>query len=221
MTKDKTTGSVEEVLTDEMLRERIRLLLRNRSAGRLHRFLSHDLTKIVIGFLLTGLVGTFLTWRIEEAARRRDEALARYEAGVASIQSFSRAVYSRHTRAMMLASSLRRDVDLEEIKRRKLEYDQAFVDWGTEQQANLLAIRKLSQASRFSKFEADVEFELVPVLRELDSCLTEAYDLRLGGGAPDSVLDSCDISNLLQRALDEGYSITNGLFEYVAQSPEQ
>lgn len=220
MTEDNTEDPVDEVLSDEMLRERIRRSLRAEPPGRLQRLLSHDIVKILFGFLLTGVVGAFLTWRVEESTRRRDEALARYEAGVTAIQSFSRAVYARHTRAMMLASSLRRDVDLEEIKRRKLEYDQAFVDWGTEQQANLLAIRKLTQASRFSKFEADVEFELVPVLRDLDACLTEAYDTRLGGGEPQPVLDSCNISILLQQALDEGYAITNGLFEYVSQTTE-
>ncbi len=229
----KVTDPLDTVISDEVLRERVRRIVREGEGPQekpWKRVLSHPLTAVVVGFLLSGVVGLVLNWAFNENAKEREriysaqvadaerkltESRVFYESSLGAIQDFSRAVYARHTRAMMLVSALKRGVSSEEIKERKRLYDDAFVNWGINQQANLLAIRRLTKSAGFSSFEADVEFKLVPVLRTLDSCLTRAYDENVRGGNSVVILDECRAGDLLQQALDQGYAVTSGLYEHI------
>ena len=173
----------------------------------------HPLTVVIVAFVLSGLLGTlFSAWlsnRQAETERLRLEA----EARKAAVQAFSRHVYERRARAEMLASSFRRGAPIEEVRERKQLYDEAYVQWNANHQANLFLVREVLQEEQYSFFESSVEFVLVgKIFAPLDGCLTRAYDARLNQEDPNAILDQCEGRRLLQEALDCGYAITDELY---------
>jgi hypothetical protein len=187
----------------------------SKTEGRRDRdLLRHPLVIVIVTFALSGLLGAvFSQWlsaRVAEAQRNRLETEARKVA----IQNFSRDVYGRRARAEMLASSFRREAPLYEIKERKRDYDEAYVEWNTNNQANLLLIRDVLMTDQYTFFESVVEFTLVgKIFRPLDECLTQAFDIRMSEGDPQPALDRCDSKRLLQEALDCGYAISDELYK--------
>ena len=110
---------------------------------------SLEVTKVVLGGL-TPLLIFVLGFTLNQSLRSRDavlkkaeEARARSEQRQNAVQSISRSIYERRSRAELLASALRRNVTLEEIVERKKLYDEAYVRWNTNHQANLLLVRQL------------------------------------------------------------------------------
>ena len=115
----------------------------------------------------------------------------------AAVGSLSRYIYERRVRAEMLLSGLRRhakspsDESRKEVMERKRLYDDAYVSWNANHQANLLLIRQVLGSSTYSEFEGLLEFRLVSqVFSPLDKCLTEAYDLAIRKQDPRSLLES-------------------------------
>ena len=157
---------------------------------RRRSLLRHPLVIVVVSFALSGLLGTaFSQWlskQAEETARIRTEADARKVA----VQNFSRYVYERRARAEMLASSFRRKAPIDEVKERKRLYDDVYVRWNSNHQANLFLIRDVLRSEQYSLLESAVEFTLVgKIFGPLDACLTRAYDSRMSGGDPEAILD--------------------------------
>jgi len=176
----------------------------------------HPLTLVLVGFLLTGVAGTWLSNFYSERQIERDRFQQVTESRRAALQEFATLIYHRLIRAQMLASSLRRSAPLEELKEKKRLYDDAFVDWGAKLQVNLFLIRSVMESDGYSDFESHVEFRLIPQLREIDACLTRAFDERLEGHDTKVILENCEITKRLQLALDCTYAITDGLFQLAA-----
>ncbi len=64
-----------------------------------------------------------------------------------------------------------------------------------------------------------VEFRLVgQTFSPLDGCLTRAYDASIRNKDPRPILKECNASELIQRALDCGYAITDELFKLSSPS---
>jgi hypothetical protein len=185
----------------------------------------HPLITLIIGFFLTGILGTFLSdyysTKRAQAERTIAEQKGYVEASTIAIQEFSNLVYERHTWSMMLASSIARRAPIDEVRARKNEYDRVFVKWNTAYQSNLLTIRKVMKAPRFSTFEAYVDGGLSTMLQQIDACLTSAYDVRISYDSSDlSVqrLRACRATKRLEQARDCSEEITSGLFELVNSS---
>jgi hypothetical protein len=223
MQKVASTDELTVFISDEVLRERVREILQDekQAPSKIGKFFAHPLTAVVVGFLLTGVIGLALSWYFNESAKERDRDYATYEASIKAVQDFSRAVYARYTRAEMLLSALRRGAPLEEVQEKKKLYDGAFVDWGINLQANLLTIRRLTKSVRFTSFEATVESEFTPLLTTLDQCLTKAYDERAQNGNPALTIEHCKADAMLKNILSKGYDITNSLYEYVAEEMQE
>ena len=176
----------------------------------------HPLTIVIAGFLLSGVAGTGLSNFYSDKQNERARFFEVTAARRAAIQDFARLLYERRTRAEMLHSSMKRQAPIEEINERKRLYDEAYVAWGSNLQANLFMIRSVLEADTYSDFEGHVEFRLVPILRNIDSCLTKAYDENLRERDPLRIVDGCGINKELQLALDCGYAITDELFRVAA-----
>jgi hypothetical protein len=138
----------------------------------------------------------------------------------AAVGNFSRFIYERRARSELLHSALRRHADAptedsrRELIERKRLYDEAYVNWNASHQANLLLVRQVLGATSYSRFESLVEFRLVAkTFAPIDSCLTRAYDLAIRAKDPRSTLTDCRATELIQRALDCGYAITDELFK--------
>jgi hypothetical protein len=187
---------------------------------------SLEIVKLVVG-LLTPLFLFLIGHMVSDSVRRAEDSRKELEAQRqlsetrrVAIQAFSRFIYERRVRAELLASALRRnaekpvDASIDELVRRKQLYDEAYVSWNANHQANLLLVRQVLDAGDYSEFESIVEFRLVKqVFAPLDTCLTRAYDHAIRGGDPRPDLESCQTADLLQRALDCGYAITDELFK--------
>jgi hypothetical protein len=229
---DLDRGQIRAIMEEEAVRLEARRTLEAPPKRRgLAAVINHPLAGTVLSFILTGLIGWWLTTTYSESQRRRESALStqraeqerrlleqstRYDASTKAVQDFSKVVYDRHTRAMMLYSALARRTSATELEHRKEQYDRAFVDWSSSHQANLLMIRKVLREISYSDFEDAVEFQLVPIFRQIDQCLTRAYDTHRTGGNGADVVRGCSMRDQLQNALDCSYAITNGLFEFVS-----
>lgn len=181
---------------------------------------SLEITKVVLGAItplaifVLGLAVTQSTRSSDDALRQAETNRIRAEQRQNAVQSLSRFIYERRARSEMLASALRRNVSLDEIVERKKLYDDAYVRWNTNHQANLLLVRQLLGEKQYSDFEALLEFQLVGnIFAPLDQCLTAAYDRRLGGVPGGALLEQCSARQLIQRALDCGYALTDELFK--------
>jgi hypothetical protein len=132
----------------------------------------------------------------------------------AAVQNLSRSIYERRARADMLASSLFRGAQLDEIKERKKLYDEALVRWNTNNQTNLFLVREVLRIDAYSFIESSVEFTLIDkIFRPLDVCLTQAYDAATSGNSAMSIVQECQVRKLLQDALDCGYAIADELYQ--------
>lgn len=152
----------------------------------------------------------------KEIEDRRLQSQARQ----AAVTTFSRFIYERRARSELLASALKRHAESptedskKEVLDRKRLYDDAYFNWNASHQANLLLVRQVLGSNRYSEFEGMVEFRLVgQTFSPLDGCLTRAYDASIRNKDPRPILKECKASELIQRALDCSYAITDELFK--------
>jgi hypothetical protein len=176
-------------------------------------FLAHPLTSVVVGFILTGIIGWLLTNWYNERQKQNDLARVRFESGTEAAQKIAQIVYRRYTRASMLYSSFLRSAELDELRQRKKEYDEAYADWGATLQSNLFTIRRLTGKIKYTSRESQFESALVQSFTSIDACLTKAYDARIKGQQPIPILRSCDMTAQLEQALNLSYDVTEELFQ--------
>lgn len=198
---------------------------------------SLEITKLVVA-MLTPLLVAIIGYQISRSFRKADEARAAAlieaqqlqkalednrrtsEIRQVAVSNFSKFIYERRVRSELLHSALQRhfanpaEQSKKEIIERKRLYDEAYVLWNANHQANLLLIRQLLGSNTYSDFEGMVEFRLVAkTFAPLDACLTRAYDLAIRDQDPRRLLKECNAMQLIQRSLDCGYAITDELYK--------
>lgn len=178
----------------------------------------HPLTVVIVGFVLTGVVGTFLSNRFAEKQRDRERFLQVTDARRTAIQDFARTLYERRARTDMLASALRRHAPESELGERKRLYDEIYVRWEKDLQPNLFMIRSAMESDDYTTLEGDVESRLAPLLRQLDTCITAAYDAHLQGANPSTQLNSCRYDTVLSTSRDCAYAITDQIFRIAVRT---
>jgi len=163
-------------------------------------WLKHPLVNVVIGFILTGVLGTAITQHFLD--RRAKETL---EAQIAldrkkAVQQFSELNESRRVRAEILLRALR-SADSDALKPAREEYEKAYVAWSVEQQGVLLLLRDLLAPEDHQLVKARLQEVLVgKIFNPLRSCLTAAYDQRSDRPAAIKTLDDCQVDELLKRS---------------------
>lgn len=160
------------------------------------------LASAAINGVITATVGGWLAQTYSTYQNRRQ-----------SIESIAHLVYERRTRAGMIASAIRRNADLDEIKHRKQAYDEAYVDWNKNVMLNLFSIREVAGDLQFSDLEPIFEDHLIAAMADVDRCITKAYDLRLQNQDAKAQLEACQMSALHQFVLDCGATFTNELYK--------
>ena len=160
------------------------------------------LASAVINGVITASVGTWLAQTYSKHQTRRQ-----------SIENIAHLVYERRTRAGMIASAIRRDADVDELKHRKRAYDEAYVDWNKQVMLHLFAIREVAGDLKFSRLEPVFEDKLIAAMADVDRCVTKAYDKRLANEDAKVVLVECRMVELHQFVLDCGATFTNELYK--------
>ncbi len=161
----------------------------------------------------------------QQAQKEFEESRQRSQARQNAVSNFSQFIYERRARSELLVSTLKRHAKAptedskKEVLDRKRLYDDAYFNWNASHQANLFLVRQVLGSDRYSAFEGMVEFRLVgQTFSPLDGCLTRAYDAAIRGKDPRPILKECKASELVQRALDCGYAITDELFKLSSPS---
>lgn len=163
-------------------------------------WLKHPLVNVVVGFILTGVLGTAITQHFLD--RRAQETM---EAQVAldrkkAIQQFSELNESRIVRAEILLRALRSG-DGDALKPARAEYEKAYVAWSVEQQSVLLLLRDLLAPEDHQLVKARLREVLVgKIFDPLRSCLTASFDQRNDRAAAIKTLDDCRVDELLERS---------------------
>jgi hypothetical protein len=160
------------------------------------------LASAAINGMITATVGAYLarTYSTFESRRKAIEIIAHQ-------------VYERRTRAGMVASAIRRDADVEEVRHRKQAYDESYVDWNKNVMLSLFTIREVAGDLKFSSLEPVFEDHLISAMADVDRCITKAYDLRLQNGDAKGALKACGMPGLHQFVLDCGATFTNELYK--------
>jgi hypothetical protein len=160
------------------------------------------LASAVLNGVITASVGAWL-----------GQTYAKYQSRKQSIETLVHLVYERRTRAGMVASALRRDADIDEVRYRKRAYDETYVDWNKNVMQNIFAIREVTGEHMISGLEKYYEDGLVAAMSDVDRCLTKAYDTRIANGDPKAELLACRMAENHQFVLDCGATFTNELYK--------
>ncbi|HEX2841442.1 hypothetical protein [Hyphomicrobium sp.] len=176
-------------------------LLRHARLSR-RQLITFALASAAINGIITASVGAWLA-----------QTYSAYQSRRQAIETIANLVYERRTRAGMVASAIRRNADIEEVRHRKQTYDEAYVDWNKNVMLNLFAIREAAGDLKFSALEPIFEDHLIAAMADVDRCITKAYDARIANQDAKAVLETCRMAELHQYVLDCGATFTNELYK--------
>ncbi len=214
---------LREIIRGEVERLGVRSVLERLPKKTIFDCLKHPLVSVVIGFLLTGVAGTFLTYYFQYQEK---QTLLQREAHI-HIREFSQALLHRTTTAGFLRSTLNRPVDKSTLIESKKAYDESVRKWNTDLVKHLFTFREYSGSRNPIFIERNIENDLVPILWAIDVCLTEEYDefqkeqsFHERKGVTCWVLidgqeRSIRLSTLINMSRVCGYEISNLLFSWV------
>lgn len=162
-------------------------------------WLRHPLVNMVLGFILTGVLGTAITQHFldqrEQQRLRAQFALDTKQA----IQQFSKLNEERKVRAEMLLKALRSDSNDDEVKTAGQAYEKAYVAWSVERPGTLLLFRDLLSSENYQFVETGITESLVgKIFSPIRLCLTTAISHGDDRTAVNRTLEACRIDELLK-----------------------
>jgi len=162
-------------------------------------WLRHPLVNVVLGFILTGVLGTAITQHFmdqrEQEKLRAQMALDRKEA----IQQFSRVNAERKVRAELLLQAMRENSNGDELKTAIQEYENAYVAWNVERPGTLLLFRDLLSPENYHLVEKGFEESLGgKIFSPIRGCLSSALAQGDDRQAVNQTLESCRIDELFE-----------------------
>ena len=171
-------------------------------------WLRHPLVSIVLGFTLTGVLGTTITQHFldqrEQERVRAQVALDRKQA----IQQFSKLNEARKVRAEMLVQALRSNSNDDGVKSARQEYEKAYTAWSVERQSALLLFRDLLSSENYQLVETRFKESLVEkIFGPIRHCLTKSLGQRDDRAARIRTLEACRIDELLELSSTCGLAL--------------
>ena len=162
-------------------------------------WLRHPLVSMVLGFILTGVLGTAITQHFLD---QREQERLRAQVAIdtkQAIQQFSRLNEERKVRAEMLLKALRSDSNGDEVKTAKQEYEKAYVAWSVERPSTLLLFRDLLSSENYQLVKTGFNESLVgKIFSPIRLCLTTSLGHGDDRAAVNSTLEACRIDELLE-----------------------
>ena len=226
--KGNEIEKIRSLINDEVERNAIRQALEKRPEKNIRGLFKHPLASVIIGFILTGVVGSFISTCHNNRVVRSEKKAEAYE----SIRNMVSDLTQRLTRASLVKSAIIRD-DQDTLVDRKNSYDAAYVNWNKQSLSYMLTIREFTNSSDTTFFEKAIDRHLNPFLQATDSCITSAFDFYRAGqkSAAKSQLSACSIktvdsdmnlreqklpySQIFSAAYECRYIISNTLFRFV------
>jgi hypothetical protein len=207
--------------------------------------LRHPLTLTIVGFFLTGMLGTYITTLLHNTEAERAATEARRERGIAAIHEIADLVNERRTRAVMVSSAIKRHSPAE-AEVRKAAYDDVYTRWNTKEDSILNQIQEflkfaVPRGNRdyinnyAQSFRLALTSDYAPGAREggqradrsqggllsqMDDCITNAFDdyRRSKFDDPEpakATLLACKFSELDDRMIDCTHMLTEQLYDII------
>jgi hypothetical protein len=123
------------------------------------RWYEHPMANMVVGFLLTGVIGTALT---QNFMGRREREKLRAQAAVErkeTIKTVSELLAANQLQAELLVEAVEAGEAPEKVEQRKDEYEQAYKAWRTQRAGLTLLARELMTEEQFVQFVQFVQFD--------------------------------------------------------------
>lgn len=175
------------------------------------------MTNVIVGFLLTGVVGTTLTQYFFD--RRQDEQLRaqraqdRQDALDIAIQLTGES----QIRIELLGEALLSDKPQEEIDRLRVEQENAAIEWRKEVPRLLLLARDLLSEAEYDRFRVNIETRLKEEkLDPLRGCLNEAYAQAGDIDAVKQTIEQCRFEERMQAVAVCAEALLGGLHQMTA-----
>ena len=164
-------------------------------------WLKHPLINMLVGFLLTGVLGTALTQHFldqrEQERLRAQVALDTKQA----IQQFSKLNEERKVRAEIMLTALRSTSSPDEIKPVRQAYEKAYVAWSVERPGTLLLFRNLLSSENYQLVETGIRESLAgKIFDPIRLCMITALGHRDDRAAVKESLEVCRIDELLEHS---------------------
>lgn len=205
----------------------------NEPPGKLG-WLSHPIANVIVGFFLTGVVGTLFTQHFFD--RRQDEQLRAHHLQHRKevIEFIAQRVAGFQMRAELLVNDIQNSASKYEIRkqkqayddafskyevrRQKRAYDDAFIKWRTDNPAVLLLIKDLLNPAEYQRFRQSVISKLhTGAIAPVRECLQKAYASAAHPEQAAEILEACDIRGRLQIINRCANAIAEQLHELTAE----
>ncbi len=162
-------------------------------------WLKHPLVSMVIGFILTGVLGTAITQHFldqrEQEKLRTQVTLDKKQA----IQQFAKLNEERKVRAEIVLRALRSGSSDDEVKTARQEYEKAYVAWSVDRPGMLLLFRNLLSSENYQLVETGFTESLVgKIFSPIRLCMVTALGHRDDRTAVFKTLEDCGIDKLLE-----------------------
>jgi hypothetical protein len=164
-------------------------------------WLRHPLASVVIGFMLTGVVGgaltNYYTFKRTEAQRKQ----AQIEARTKAVTRLSALSTEQLVRAEQLIDALRSETRTRDLDELVELYQTASIRWRSEASPALIAAREVLPAEVYYRFRQRVKGEFRQrFLDPLERCVIRSQRALASGEPVGRVLDDCNAARLVEQA---------------------
>jgi hypothetical protein len=180
----------------------------------LEGLLRHPLATMLIGFVLTGVVGTLLTNHFAELRQQEGRAIEQREVRRKAVLEVSQLFSERLGRAEALSVAIEGHASKDVIARLKQLYDDAETRAVVVRQEGLLLMREAMRESDFESLRSDIDTRLVRKrMRPLRECLEHAGARALAGADGAAVLQACRSAQLIAESRACSDIVADGLYD--------
>ena len=181
--------------------------------GKKRSWLDNPITTMVIGFVLTGVLGTALTQYFMD---RRDQENIRSEAVITrkeAVKQLSHLMAARQIQAKLFVEAIITGASDEEIRKLKLEHREAYKAWQTERGSTMLLVREIMSEEAYRDFTQYVEVRLVDnIFEPLRECILELYSKSKERQAAVTAVEQCRVNELIEKLENCSNAIVDGLY---------
>jgi hypothetical protein len=176
--------------------------------------LRHPLASMLIGFVLTGVVGTLLTNHFAELRQQEARAIEQRDARRKAVLEVSRLFTERLGRAEALAVAIEAHAAREVVARLKQQYDDADMRALVVRQEAILLMREAMLETDFESLRAEIDGRLVTKrMQPLRECLDRAGARALANADGAAVLRECRATQLLTESRACGDVVSDALYD--------
>jgi hypothetical protein len=180
---------------------------------------SHPMANMVVGFILTGVLGTTLTQHFMD---RRAQEKARSEAVITrkeAVRELSHLIAARQLHAQLLVEAVESGASEEELKKIKHENHEAYKAWRTDRASTMLLAREVMSDEAYKEFSQRVEQGLGDhIFEPLRQCILDIAAKSKQRHAAMTAIEQCRIHEILDKLEVCSSALIDGLYILAAAS---